>query len=104
MHPYSSIDTTAAWRKLRFILLVRSDFHMTDSLLIAVYAFASDVLLWTSSHGQAKEGQPARTYIQQLCIDIGCGTEDLPEAMNDREGWQEKVRDIHADGTTKMMR
>ena len=27
----------------------------------------SDVLLWTPSHGQAKAGQPARTYIQQLC-------------------------------------
>ena len=26
MHPYSSIDTTAAWKKLRFILSVRSDF------------------------------------------------------------------------------
>ena len=31
MHPYSSIDTTATWKKLRFILLVRSDFHMIDS-------------------------------------------------------------------------
>ena len=25
VHPYSSIDTTAAWKKLRFILSVRSD-------------------------------------------------------------------------------
>ena len=31
VHPYSSIDTTAAWKKLRFILSVRSDFHMIDS-------------------------------------------------------------------------
>ena len=29
----------------------------------------SDVLLWTSAHGQAKAGRPARTYIQQLCED-----------------------------------
>ena len=36
VHPYSSIDTTAAGKKLRFILLVRSDFHMIDSLSIAV--------------------------------------------------------------------
>ena len=42
----------------------------------------SDVLLWTPSHGWAKVGQPARTYIQQLCEDMGL----------------EKVRDIHADG------
>ena len=36
VHPYSSIDMTAAWKKLRFILSVRSDFHITDSLSIAV--------------------------------------------------------------------
>ena len=34
---------TTAWKKLHFILSVRSDFHMTDSLLIAVHAFASRV-------------------------------------------------------------
>ena len=45
VHPYSSIDTTVASKKLRFILLVRSDFHMTDSLSIAVHAFASHVLM-----------------------------------------------------------
>ena len=27
----------------------------------------SNILLWTSSHGRAKAGRPARTYIQQLC-------------------------------------
>ena len=61
----------------------------------------SDVLLWTSSHGHAKAGQLARTYIQQLCEDTGCSPGDLPEAMNDREGWQERVRDICADGATR---
>ena len=60
----------------------------------------SDVLLWTPTYGQAKEGRPARTYIQQLCEDTGCNREDLPEAMNDREKWWERVRDIHAGGTT----
>ena len=35
----------------------------------------------------------------QLCEDTGCSPEDLPEAMNDREGWQERVKDIHAGGT-----
>ena len=48
VHPYSSIDTTAAWEKLRFILSVRSDFHTTDSLSIAVYAFASRVSMTVS--------------------------------------------------------
>ena len=28
-----------------------------------------DVLLWTPTHGRAKAGRPARTYIQQLCVD-----------------------------------
>ena len=45
VHPYSSIDTAATWKKLRFILSVRSDFHMTDLLSIAVYAFVSRVLM-----------------------------------------------------------
>ena len=45
VHPYSSIDTTAAWKKLRFILSVRSDFHMINSLSIAVRAFVSRVLM-----------------------------------------------------------
>ena len=26
-----------------------------------------DVLLWIPTHGRAKAGRPARTYIQQLC-------------------------------------
>ena len=60
----------------------------------------SDVLLWTPTHGRAKAGRPARTYIQQLCEDTGCCPEDLPEAMNDREKWQETVRDIRATSTT----
>ena len=61
----------------------------------------SDVILWTPSHGRAKAGQPARTYIQQLCEDTGCSPEDQPEAMNDREEWQERVRDIRDGGTTR---
>ena len=60
----------------------------------------SDVLLWTPNYGRAKAGRPARTYIQQLCEDTGCSLEDLPEAMNDREKWPERVRDIRACGTT----
>ena len=60
----------------------------------------SDVLLWTHSHGWAKAGQPAQTYIQQLCEDTGCSPENLPEAMNNREEWRERVRDICAGGLT----
>ena len=60
----------------------------------------SDVLLWTPIYGLAKAGRPARTYIQQLCENTGCSPEDLPESMNDREEWRERVRDIRASGTT----
>ena len=60
----------------------------------------SDVLLWTPTYGQAKAGRPAQTYIQQLCEGTGCNPEDLPEAMNDREKWRERVRDIRTGGTT----
>ena len=48
VHPYSKIDTTTTWKKLRFLLSVRSDFHMTDSLSIVVHAFASRVLMSVS--------------------------------------------------------
>ena len=59
-----------------------------------------DVLLWTPTYGQAKAGRPARTYIQQLWEDTGCSPEYVPEAMNDKEKWRERVRDICASGTT----
>ena len=57
----------------------------------------SDVFLWTPSHGRAKAGRPARTYIQQLCADSGCSLEDLLIAIDDREVWRERVRNIRAD-------
>ena len=60
----------------------------------------SNVLLWTPTYGRAKAGRPARKYIQQLCEDTGCGPEDQPESLNDREKWRERVRDICASGTT----
>ena len=60
----------------------------------------NDVLQWTPTHGRAKAGRPARTYIQQLCEDAGCSPEDLPEAKNNRKEWRERVEDIPAGGTT----
>ena len=47
-----------------------------------------------------KQDDQHKTYIQQLCEDTGCCPEDLPEAMNNREKWRERVRDIHATSTT----
>ena len=53
-------------------------------MCVCVYVSGS-FNLWTSSHGRAEAGRPARTYIQQLCEDTGHSPEDLPEVMNDRE-------------------
>ena len=55
-----------------------------------------DPFTWTSKG----RGRQARTYIQHLFADTGCSIEDLPEAMDDREGWRERVRDIRADSET----
>ena len=60
----------------------------------------NDVLLWTPTYGRAKAGRPARINIQQLCEDMGCSPEDMLEAMNNREKWRERVRDIRANSTT----
>ena len=62
--------------------------------------FISDILLWIPSHVRAKVGRPARTYLQQLCADTGCSLEDLPGVMDDRDGWQERVRKIRASSAT----
>ena len=60
----------------------------------------SDVLLWAPSHGRAKVGRPARTYIQQLCVDTECSLEDMAEAMDNRGVWWVRVRNIRADSAT----
>ena len=46
---------------------------------------------------------PARTYKQQLCADTGYILEDLPGAMDDRDGWRERVREICAGSAMMMM-
>ena len=65
--------------KIRRIRHARHCWRSRDELI-------SDIYLWTPSHGQAKAGRPARTYVEQLCADKGCSPEDQPEAMDDREG------------------
>ena len=60
----------------------------------------SYILQWSPSNGRAKSGRPGRTYIQQLCTNTGYNLEDLPGAMDDRDGWRERVRDIRAGSTT----
>ena len=60
----------------------------------------SNILLWTPSHRRTKAGRSARIYKLQLCADTGCSLEDLPGAIYDRDGWRERVREIHASSAT----
>ena len=149
VHSYSSITTITGWKKSRFILSNRSDFHMTDSWLTEVHTFTNHTLASLSVdetllmrylnlstnfrspplrvemvlsylkhmycficiyvetcllqaleegageartnlsvmffNGRATVGQPARTFLHQLCADTGCSFEDLPGALDDRD-------------------
>ena len=41
----------------------------------------SDILLLTPAHRYSSIGQPAKTYIYQLCVHIGCYLENLTSAI-----------------------
>ena len=47
VYSYSRIDTTAAWKKSRFILSDRSDFHMIDKPSTADHDFASCIVIFS---------------------------------------------------------
>ena len=98
LHPtkqqlYSHLPSITKTIKIRRSRLVGHCWRSKDELL-------RDVHLWTSLYGRAKAGWPAPTYIQLLCSYTGCSPGDLPEAMDDKKGWRERVRDIHAEGGT----
>ena len=59
----------------------------------------NDVIQWTPTYCRAKAWQPARTCIQQLYEGTGFCPEDVAEAMNEREKWRERLKDICASGT-----
>ena len=59
-----------------------------------------DILQWAPLHGRAKAGQPDRAYIQQLCADTEYSVEDVPGAMDARDGWRESVMEIRAGSVT----
>ena len=45
-----------------------------------------DVLLCTPTNGRASV--LTRNYLHRLCTDTGCSLDDLPGAMDDRDGWE----------------
>ena len=60
---------------------------------------AITVLLWQPQHGQRSRGRPANTYIDQLVEDTDCIFDELPNAMNDRDGWRKRVNECRASST-----
>ena len=110
----SILDTRAGSLPLSYLTIlvlikVRRRSRMTTAGIInrhirskckKIYGIAISYTIFYKSKSIAKAARPARTYIQQLCEDTGWCTEDLPEAMNDREKWKERVRDIRATSTT----
>ena len=62
-----------------------------------------NVLQWTPSHGRAGVGHPTWTYLQQLCKDTGCCLENLLNAMDDRNEWSGRVKEIHSRATTRWL-
>ena len=59
---------------------------------------------WRSSidpiQGRNSVGRQSRTYSHQLCVDTGCSLEDLLGAMDDRDWWGERVREIRVVSVT----
>ena len=60
---------------------------------------AGDVLLWTPMLGRRTRGRPKKTHIDQLMDDTGCLKNELPNVMNDRDGWRERIKKSRVSST-----
>ena len=76
---YSHLPSITKTIQVRWIRHAGHCWRSKDKLI-------SNVLLWTPSHEQAKAGWPTRTNIQQFYADAQYSLEDLPVAMDNREG------------------
>ena len=56
----------------------------------------SDIVSGKPTRGHTNVGRPARTYY----VDTGCSLEDLSVVVDDRDGWQERVYELHAINMT----
>ena len=96
-------DRTLKAKVLKFDNVAHSYF-LTDKMKRSFFQVAVVSILlygctsWTLTKRMEKKLDG--TYIQQFWADTGCIPEDLPEAMDDMEGWWERVRDIRTDGAT----
>ena len=79
--------------QIRWTRLVGHSWKSRDKLI-------SKVFLWATTQGRPNAGQHTKTYIHQFCADAGCQLENLPRVINNRDGWRERVRGIHASSMT----
>ena len=56
----------------------------------------SDVLSWNPTHRRTSVRRPANQHWAYT----GCGLEDLPRAINDRDGWWERFRELRVVSET----
>ena len=61
-----------------------------------------DILLGTPKHGHTSIGRQTKTFINQLCEDIGCCLEDLPIGMDDKKEPKESMLLANLDNDDKM--
>ena len=57
-------------------------------------------LMDSSAHGCASVGWSGKNYLHQFCVGTRCNLEDLPEAMDDKDGWWERVRELRVVSAT----
>ena len=70
VHPYSSMDTTAAWKKFRLISSDRSDSHMTDSLSSDIHALL--VTYWCNFQSmRCYLDWSACILVELFCVAVG---------------------------------
>ena len=62
----------------------------------------NDILLWTPTHGCACIGWPAKTYLHQFRVDMGCNLEDLLDAKDDMDGESESQGNSYSQDDLRM--
>ena len=91
-HLYGQLSPTSKTIQIRRTRHIGHCWRRKDELI-------SGVLLWIPSHRHTSVGWLTRTYLQQLCTDTGRRL-DLPETMNDRDEWRQRVKEIRASSAT----
>ena len=92
-HPYNRIDTTTAWKKPRFILSDKSDFHMIDYLSILVHAFVSCVLMTFS----------VDETLFQRCVDLSTNFREPEFRVEISPFWLKPVYSVLSAFTWRQM-